>query len=376
MKKFLIALVLVVVGATLMVNAQQSLGQVASGPSVPSGACGNGSLYTVTGTGALYSCNAGSWALVSGGGGSTAFSAITAGTNAHALVMGTGGTLGTSGTGTITATALSPAGTSGNCAQWGTSGAMGDAGAPCGSGSSAFNAITSGTNTTAAMVVGTGGSLAASGSGTITATAVPFSGVTGTVTATKLSPAGTSGNAVTWGASGAVADAGGAPTIPFVPAGGAPAFVFPAGGTVTGTTVAASTTVKILPFQIPYAVTFSHLSCSVATADSGHTSDCGIYLPTSSTVATLKASWGGTTSSATGFTDLTLTQGTVTLQPGYYYMAFVSASTTFAEQEANNCFMPTNVTTSTTASSGVLPGTITITVGSIVSANGPYMILR
>ena len=34
----------------------------------------------------------------------------------------------------------------------------------------AFNAITSGTNTTAAMVVGTGGSLAASGSGSITAT--------------------------------------------------------------------------------------------------------------------------------------------------------------------------------------------------------------
>lgn len=38
------------------------------------------------------------------------------------------------------------------------------------SGSSAFNSITSGTNTTAAMVVGTGGSLAVSGSGTIAAT--------------------------------------------------------------------------------------------------------------------------------------------------------------------------------------------------------------
>lgn len=39
-----------------------------------------------------------------------------------------------------------------------------------GSGSPAFSAITSGTNTTAAMVVGTGASLAASGSGTIDAT--------------------------------------------------------------------------------------------------------------------------------------------------------------------------------------------------------------
>lgn len=43
--------------------------------------------------------------------------------------------------------------------------------ATCGSGgSSAFNAITSGTNTTAAMVVGSGGTLAVSGSGTIAAT--------------------------------------------------------------------------------------------------------------------------------------------------------------------------------------------------------------
>lgn len=42
-----------------------------------------------------------------------------------------------------------------------------------------FSDITSGTNTTAAMVVGTGASLTTSGSGTITATAVPFTGITG-----------------------------------------------------------------------------------------------------------------------------------------------------------------------------------------------------
>lgn len=42
-----------------------------------------------------------------GSGGSPAFSAITAGTNAAALVVGTGGTLTTSGTGSITANALS-----------------------------------------------------------------------------------------------------------------------------------------------------------------------------------------------------------------------------------------------------------------------------
>lgn len=42
-----------------------------------------------------------------------------------------------------------------------------------------FDAISGGTNTTAAMVVGTGASLAASGSGTITATAIAVGGITG-----------------------------------------------------------------------------------------------------------------------------------------------------------------------------------------------------
>jgi fibronectin-binding autotransporter adhesin len=48
-----------------------------------------------------------------------------------------------------------------------------------GGGSSAFSALTSGTNTTAAMLVGTGASLGATGSGTITATSTPLAGLTG-----------------------------------------------------------------------------------------------------------------------------------------------------------------------------------------------------
>ena len=52
----------------------------------------------------------------------------------------------------------------------------------CGGGSSAFSSLTSGTNSTAAMVVGTGASLAPSGSGAITATAAPWAGITGTPT--------------------------------------------------------------------------------------------------------------------------------------------------------------------------------------------------
>lgn len=96
----------------------------------------------------------------------------------------------------------------------------------------AFTNLTSGTNTAAAMVVGTGASLATSGSGTIAATSAPFSGLTsgtnstaamvigtgaslgvsgtGANTSTAFTPAGTSGDCVKWGTSGALADAGAA----------------------------------------------------------------------------------------------------------------------------------------------------------------------
>lgn len=48
-----------------------------------------------------------------------------------------------------------------------------------GGGSSAFSDLTSGTNTSAAMVVGSGATLGASGSGSITATTTPLAGITG-----------------------------------------------------------------------------------------------------------------------------------------------------------------------------------------------------
>lgn len=79
-------------------------------------------------------------------------------------------------------------------------------GVAVGVGSSAFNTITSGTNTTAAMVVGSGASLGATGTGTITATAMPVSGLTGlgTGVATALATAvNTAGGLGTIGTSGA-----------------------------------------------------------------------------------------------------------------------------------------------------------------------------
>ncbi len=71
----------------------------------PSGACTANYLQYNTVLGTLWGC-ATTWTQV-GGGATVAFSNITAGTNAAALVVGTGGSLATSGSGTITATAFS-----------------------------------------------------------------------------------------------------------------------------------------------------------------------------------------------------------------------------------------------------------------------------
>jgi len=71
----------------------------------PSGACNRGQARVLMPAGTIYTCQTGTWATV-GGTTSLAFSAITAGTNAAALVIGSGGSLSTSGTGTIAATSV------------------------------------------------------------------------------------------------------------------------------------------------------------------------------------------------------------------------------------------------------------------------------
>lgn len=170
--------------------------------------------------------------------GTVPFSNLTGGTNTSAaMVVGSGATLGATGSGSITATSVPASGITGQVvvSNGGTglssllagtvpmgagtaafasseitdvaSGGV-TVGSPtggqkgpgtinmtgcfinnvaCASGSApSFSAITSGTNTSAAMLVGTGSSLAATGSGTITATSMPTTGLTGNLTFAQL----------------------------------------------------------------------------------------------------------------------------------------------------------------------------------------------
>ncbi len=176
MRKLLAAILL----ATASAAAQVANPSIVLVNSAPTGACGAGLPdEQVLGSGMLYSCQSGTWAAISGGAGSVAFSGVTPGTNTGALVIGSGGSLMATGTGTITATAVPASGITGIIApaQGGT-GVASPTGYAYGNGTSpftfstaipysaitggpsdAFSALTSGINTTATMNVGAGAAL-------------------------------------------------------------------------------------------------------------------------------------------------------------------------------------------------------------------------
>ena len=122
---------------------------------------------------------------------------------------------GTPGQGNFTTLkATSIAGSATYCLQISNAGVISNTGAACpAAGGSAFSSLTGGTNTSAAMVVGTGASLGVSGSGTIaattattatTASAAPFSGLTGSTNTTAHMLVGTGASLASTG-SGTIA---------------------------------------------------------------------------------------------------------------------------------------------------------------------------
>jgi hypothetical protein len=107
---------------------------VSTSTGAPTGTCGPNSLNIDILTGNIYSCLSGSWVLKGAGGGGGTVTAVTG----TAPIVSSGG---------ATPAISCPT---------------------CQTGSPAFSAITSGTNTAAAMVLGSGSSLATSGTATIT----------------------------------------------------------------------------------------------------------------------------------------------------------------------------------------------------------------
>lgn len=179
--------------ASMIVGSGASIAPSGTGsiqPSQITGFLSAGTNVTISGSGTLSS----PYSITASNTSSTAFSALTGSTNTSAsMVLGSGSSLTVAGSGTNNATAIggitvtgtpsvgfAPVATSGTTATW----------QAVSGGSSAFSSLTSGTNTTAAMVVGSGATLGVTGSGTITATAAPWAGLTGSAPSTTVNGVG------------------------------------------------------------------------------------------------------------------------------------------------------------------------------------------
>ena len=229
-----------VLNGSNLTNVNVSFNNVTAATNTNALVIGTGGSLAISGTGTIAAT-------------STPFSGVTASTNTAALVVGTGGSLTTSGTGTITATALTAnyvasvatgtgltggaaagnnvaislgldvtttsttATTSSNSGlevgadglrllggctvstadilKW--NGTAWACAADNSGGTPTFTSITTGTNANA-LHIGTGGSLDATGTGTIAATSTPFSGVTASTNTAAL-VVGTGGSLATSG---------------------------------------------------------------------------------------------------------------------------------------------------------------------------------
>ncbi len=199
-------------------------------------------------------------------------------------------------------------------------------------------------------------------------TAFRFSPPTGSAPATLFVPywkgtAPTSGDCVKWGSGGLLQDSGSA-CGSGGGGGGSLTFYAPPPNIAGSVQFAPSTTnaINMIPFLVPVQLQFSKLTIDIGTADStgGDLYDVGIY----SLAGALQCNWGATAFSATGPTDGTCAQGTVTLAPGNYIFAFTGNATTakiYPGNAYNTGFeILSGATSSTSSSGGALPSTIAV----------------
>lgn len=117
---------------------------------------------------------------------------------------------------------------------------------------------------------------------------------------------------------------------------------------------------RLIGIEIPASITFGHLDFLVNTADttSGDLYDIGLY----DASGTLQAHTGAIDLNATGYQSFAIAGGgSVTIQPGKYYLAFGCGAAATAQLEANgssSAWFAINVAGPAT-SAGLLPGTMT-----------------
>lgn len=137
-------------------------------------------------------------------------------------------------------------------------------------------------------------------------------------------------------------------------------------GTQAGAALSASNQTRVWGFTLDVPVTFSHIVYDVFTADTASGSLCGAFadcydVGIYNSGGTLLADCGAAAFSSTGAVDCTITQGTVTIQPGAFYFGFTGNSTTGAVQYATSLTFgfASFASVTGTSTNGVLNSSIT-----------------
>ncbi|HZP46259.1 MAG TPA: hypothetical protein VFB15_11480 [Candidatus Binataceae bacterium] len=136
----------------------------------------------------------------------------------------------------------------------------------------------------------------------------------------------------------------------------------------TGTAFAASANaVSCTQFQVQWPLSVGHMVVDITTNDATTSDyyDIGIFNSSDTLVANLGTSANGVNFTTTGFVQDPITQGTVTLNPGLYYLCYTGNATTAKLGLTPNVFSPTN--TSGGSTNGTFSG-YSLTMGTTPAA--------
>ena len=253
-----------------------------------------------------------------------------------------------------------------DCVKYDTNGNAVDAGAPCGTTSLAFSGLTGATNTTAAMLVGSGASLGVTGTGTIAATSLGGITVTGTPSVGYV-PIATSASAATWQAPTVAAFsglAGGTNNSAAMIVGTGASLTVSGSGTNNATSIA-GITITGTP-TTGYVPTATSSSTATWQAPTGTSAFSSLTSGTNATATMIVGTGASLTVSGTGAINATAVDGvTITGTPSVGYVATATSGTTATWQAQAGGSGFAAITAGTNTSAAMVLGT-----GSSLSYSG------